>query len=162
MSTNLWMKVRNISFKYKVTALAILLGVVPIGSIGLLNYQQARHSAQQQTIKTQKTRAQDIADRLNRFIFERNGDVQILSALPIFADTKVAASISLATKNQLLDRFISSYQVYDSIAVFDLKGNLISQSKGQPLTKINDLDRQYFQDAVKTGKTVISAPEPSR
>jgi methyl-accepting chemotaxis protein len=162
MSTNLWMKVTTLSFKYKVTALAIAIGVIPVASIGILNYEQARNSSQQQTIKTQKARAQDIADRLNRFIFERNGDIQILSALPIFTDPKVAAISSPATKGQLLDRFVTSYQVYDSIAAFDIKGNLISQSKGEPLVKINHLNRQYFQDALKTGKAVISAPEPSR
>ncbi len=162
MSTNLWMKVTTISFKYKVTALAIAIGVLPISLIGVLNYDQARNYGQQQTIKIQKARAQDIADRLNRFIFERNGDIQILSALPVFVDSKVAAITSVTTKGQLLDRFVTSYQVYDSIAVFDIRGNLIAQSKGEPLTKINHLNRQYFQDALKTGGTVISAPEASK
>lgn len=162
MSTNLWIKLANISFRSKVTALAIAVGVVPIGSIGLINYSQSSYSAQQQTIKTQKARAEAIAERLNRFIFERNGDIQVLAALPIFVDTKLATTASPASKTKLLDQFVSSYQVYDSIAVFDLKGDLIAQSKGEPLTKINHFNRQYFQDALKTGGAVISSPEPSR
>jgi Methyl-accepting chemotaxis protein (MCP) signalling domain/Cache domain len=95
-------------------------------------------------------------------VFERNGDVSILASLPVFINPKVAAITSVESKSQLLDRFVSIYQVYDSIAVFDIKGNLIAQSKGESLTKINHLQRQYFQDALKTGKTVISAPESSR
>jgi methyl-accepting chemotaxis protein len=156
MSTNLWTNISNPSFRTKATAIAITVGITPILAIGTINYLQVRHTSQQQEIGIQKSRAQAVADKLNRFIFERNGDVQILSALPVFADAKVAAIASDATKTKLLDRFVTSYQVYDSIATFDLKGNPIAQSQGTKLG--NHFDRQYFQQALKTGKTVISAP----
>jgi methyl-accepting chemotaxis protein len=162
MSTNLWTKVNNLSFKTKSIVLAIALGILPTVTIGTIEYFQIRNSTQQQAAKIQKARSNAIADKLNRFVFERNGDVSVISALPIFANPKVAA-ISLATeKNDLLDRFVATYLVYDSIAVFDIKGNLVAQSKGESLTKINHANRQYFVDAVKTGKTVISAPEASK
>jgi Methyl-accepting chemotaxis protein (MCP) signalling domain/Cache domain len=162
MSTNLWTKVNTLSFKTKSILLAIILGVLPIATVGTLNYVQVRSSIQQKAVEDQAKRAVSVADKLNRFMFERNGDVTILSSLPIFANARVAALTSVAEKNQLLDRFVEDYQSYDSIAVFDIKGNLIAQSKGESLTKINHLQRQYFQDAIKTGKTVISAPEPSK
>jgi methyl-accepting chemotaxis protein len=162
MSTNLWTKVSTLSFKTKTTLLAIAVGIIPVAAIGTLNYVQIRNASQQQAIVTQKARAESIADKLNRFVFERNGDVSVISTLPVFTDPKVATITTAASKNQLLDRFVNIYQVYDSIAVFDIKGNLIAQSKGESLTKINHFQRQYFQDAVKTGKTVISSPEPSK
>ncbi len=162
MSTNLWTKVSTLSFKTKATLLAIAVGITPIVVIGTLNYFQVRKASQQQAIKTQTARAEAVADKLNRFVFERYGDASILSTLPVFADAKVAAITSIESKGKLLDRFVSAYQVYDSIAVFDIKGNLIAQSKGESLTKINHFQRQYFQDALKAGKAVVSAPEPSR
>jgi methyl-accepting chemotaxis protein len=162
MTTNLWTKVTVPSFKNKVTLIAIAVGVIPAILIGGLNYNQVANRDRQQTIKIQKSRAEAIADKLNRFVFERNGDVEIISSLPIFTDTKISGITSPQSKSQLLDRFVTSYQVYDSIAVFDIKGNLIAQSKGESLTKINHLQRQYFQDALKTGKTVISSPEVSK
>ena len=160
MSTNLWTKVNTSSFKTKATLLAIAVGIAPIVAVGTLNYVQVRNISQRQTIETQTARAADIADKLNRFMFERNGDVSVLSALPTFADSKVAAITSAASKSQLLDRFVTSYQIYDSIVVFDLKGNPIAQSQGIKLG--NHFDRGYFQSALKTGKTVISDPQTSK
>jgi methyl-accepting chemotaxis protein len=162
MSTSLWTKVNTFSFRTKSTLLAIAVGIVPIAAIGTLNYLQVRNTIQQQAVKTQGARAAAVADKLNRFVFERNGDIQILSSLPVFADSKVSTITSVESKHLLLDRFIEAYQAYDSIAVFDITGKLVAQSKGESLTKINHANRQYFKDAVKTGKAVISAPEPSR
>ncbi len=162
MATKLWTKVTTLSFKTKVILTAIALGVTPITVIGILNYAQIQNTTEQRTIEAQKERATSVADKLNRFVFERNGDVVVLSSLPIFTNPKVAAVTSLQDKTNLLDKFVNIYQVYDSIAAFDLQGNLIAQSKGESLTKVNHANRQYFKDAIATGKTVISAPEPSK
>ncbi len=160
MPTKFWNKVSTLSFKTKATLLAIGLGTIPIVATGTFNYLQIRSTIEQQTIKTQTARAESIADKLNRFIFERNGDIEIMSALPLFTDPKLSASASVATKASILDQFVTSYRVYDSVAVFDLKGEPLVQSKGAKLT--NHLDRQYFQSVLKTGKTVISDPELSK
>jgi hypothetical protein len=162
MPTNLWTKVNTFSFRTKATLLAISLGIIPITVTGTISYLQIRNTIEQQTIKTQTIRAEAVADKLNRFIFERNGDVEVLAALPFFTNPKVAAITSIADKAAILEQYIKSYLVYDSIAAFDIKGNLIAQSNGESLTKINHLKRQYFQDVLKAGKTVISSPEPSR
>jgi methyl-accepting chemotaxis protein PixJ len=95
MSTNLWTKVNTLSFKTKSILLAISLGTVPAISIGVINYFQINNASQQQAVKTQKARVASIADKLNRFIFERNGDVSVMSSLPIFATAKVAAITSV-------------------------------------------------------------------
>jgi hypothetical protein len=150
----------SLSFKTKATLMAVALGVLPVATIGTLNYLQISNANEQQTTKTQSERAALIADQLNRFMFERNGDVETLASLPIFVDPKVAAVASPQSKAQLLDRFVASYRVYDSIAAFDLNGNPIVQSQGERLG--NHLDRPYIQQALKTGKTVISSPEISK
>ncbi len=155
-------KWNKLSFKTKATLLAIALGMAPIAVIGVLSYAQINTALQQQLEQNQKARAADVADKFNRFIFERNGDVETLAAQPVFNNPKLAAIASAEDKGKLLTQYVESYQVYDSIAAFDIEGKLIAQSKGESLTKINHLKRQYFQDVLKTGKTVISSPEPSR
>lgn len=162
MSTKLWTKISSPSFKTKATLLAIAIGIVPIATVGTLNYLQVRNEIQQKVVAEQGKRAASVADKLNRFVFERNGDVEILSSLPVFADLQVSTITSPQSKNLLLDRFVEAYQAYDSIAVFDITGKLVAQSKGESLTKINHANRQYFKDAVKAGKAVISVPEPSK
>ncbi len=154
--TSKWNK---LGLKTKVTLLSIALGLAPIGLIGGFSYIQIDNALKEQTAASQKSRAIEIADKFNRFIFERNGDVETLATQPIFADSKAAAITPVADKAKLLDQYVSSYQTYDSIAFFDLKGNPIAQSKGAPLK--NHLDRAYFQAVLKTGKTVISDPEIS-
>jgi methyl-accepting chemotaxis protein PixJ len=155
--TNKWSK---LSLKTKVTLLATILGLAPIAAIGALSYHQIDGALRTQTAQEQKTRAIEIADKFNRFIFERNGDVEVLASQPVFADAKLAALTSQEAKVKLLDQYISSYQIYDSIAFFDLKGNTIAQNKGAALT--NHLDRKYFQEVLKTGKTVISEADKSK
>ncbi len=150
----------RLSFKTKATLIAIALGIAPIAAIGTLSYLQISTALRQQTTQSQKARAAAIADKLNRFIFERNGDVETLAAQPIFANPKLSASVSTEDKAKLLDQYVTSYQVYDSIAIFDLKGNPLVESKAPPLS--NHLDLKYFQEVLKTGKTVISDPELSK
>ena len=122
MATNLWAKVSTLSFKAKATLLSVGLGITPIAIIGTLSYVQVYTAAKQQTIKTQKVKAATVADKLNRFIFERNGDVQILSSLPVLASAKISAVASVEDRTRLLNQFISSYVIYDSIAAFNLQG----------------------------------------
>jgi methyl-accepting chemotaxis protein len=162
MSTNLWTKVNTFSFKNKIILITIAVAIVPILTIGTIDYLQINSAVQQQNIKAQKARVEAIADKLNRFVFERNADVETLASQPIFTDSKLAATVSTESKTKLLDRYISSDRVYDSIVAFDLQGNPIVQSKGGALSKLNNLDRQYFQDVLKTDKTVISSPEMSK
>jgi methyl-accepting chemotaxis protein PixJ len=156
-STSKWSK---LSLKTKGTLLATLLGLIPIAAIGTLSYSQINSALREQITREQKVRAEAIADKFNRFVFERNGDVEAFAAQPIFADPKVLAVTPPESKAKLLDKYIEIYQVYDSIAAFDLKGNPISQSKG--ITLGNHIDRPYFQEVLKTGKTVISSAQVSK
>jgi Methyl-accepting chemotaxis protein (MCP) signalling domain len=160
MSTNLWTKVNTLSFKTKAVLVAIAIGTTPIVLIGATNYLQVSNANKQQAVKNERERAELIADKLNRFIFERNGDVTILSTLPIFTDPKVTAITSAESRSQLLDRFIAIYGVYDNIAIFDLKGDPVVQSKGSKLS--NHFDRKYIQEVFKTGKTVTSEASISK
>ena len=161
MSTNLWLKANTLSFKTKVTLLAIAVGVTPIVITGTFSYIQIRQGIENQTTKSQIAKAESTSDKLNRFIFDRHGDIEVLAVLPVFADAKISSIATTETKSRLLNQFVTSYRIYDSIAAFDLNGKLIAQSSGEPLTK-NHLQRKYFQDVLKTGKTVISDPEPSQ
>lgn len=150
----------NLGFRTKATFIGILLGVLPIAAVGSFSYFKISETLKQESTTTQIARAKAVADKLNRFIFERNGDAEALAAQPVFADAKLSATATAQNKADLLNKYVEIYQVYDSIAVFDLKGNLISQSKGAVIG--NHSDRQYFQEVLKTNKTVISSPQQSK
>jgi methyl-accepting chemotaxis protein PixJ len=150
----------KLGLKSKATILAIAIGTIPVVVIGTFAYLAASPPIRQEVADTQEEQAQEISDKLNRFLFERYGDIQILASLPILRNSKVSAITTPKDKQAILDGFIASYKVYDSIAVFDLAGNPIVQSSGTDLG--NHSDRSYFQEALKTGKPIISKAEKSK
>jgi methyl-accepting chemotaxis protein len=93
-------------------------------------------------------------------MYERYGDIQTIAGLEAFANPKVQAATSRQEKQVLLDRYVQAHKMYASIAVFDLKGDVIAQSKGESLK--NHSDRDYFQAALKTDRAVISQPTASK
>jgi methyl-accepting chemotaxis protein PixJ len=149
-----------VSLKTKAAIFAILMGVIPVGLIGGLSFFQISEFTTKQIKTSQQERATALADKLNRFLFERYGDVEVLAGQPIFAEAKISAAVVKAEKNKLLDQYVESYLVYDSIAVFDIQGNPLAQSKGKELG--NHADREYFQQVLATGKTYVSKPETSK
>ena len=148
---------KSFSLKTKATIFAALMAIVPASLVGALSVWQTNSFTDQQVRTSQKERAAAIADKMNRFVFERFGDVEIMAALPIFTDAKVAADMTLEQKSQLLNQYRDTYLVYDSIAAFDLQGNVLVQSKGASL--VSPANSEYFKQTVASGKTYISKPE---
>ncbi len=148
------------SIKAKATLLAVALGTIPAAAIGGSAYLLSSQAITSQVSSAETARAVGMADKVNRFMAERYSDIKTLSELPAINNPKVISVVSPSEKNALLDQFIKNYGVYDSIAVFDLNGNVIAQSAGSAVS--NHKDRSYFQEALKTGQAVISQPEKSK
>lgn len=147
----------RLKLQTKATALAIAIGTLPVLAIGSLAYQVASQSVANKISALQQTETEGLADKVNRFMIERYSDIQVLASLPILRNPNVKAVVPRSEKQEVLDKFIESNKVYDSIAVFDLNGDLILQSAGEPLTKHSD--RDYFQVAVKSDRPFISQPQ---
>jgi methyl-accepting chemotaxis protein len=144
---------QKLNLKVKTTTIAICLTTIPVVGISSIAYHFASKSLEKEKIETEQILTSQMADKINRFMFERYGDVQVLAKLPVF--TKAGASGQ--EKASILDYYVATYGVYSHIAAFDVKGNVWFQSKGAPLK--NHLNRSYFQQALKTGEPVISSPE---
>jgi methyl-accepting chemotaxis protein PixJ len=149
----------GLSLRTKATAIAITLGVLPIMSIGAITYQIASQQLETQTKAKQETLALLVAQKVNNFMYERYGDIQVLSQLSILTNSQERAQTSLAQKQKILDNYIKSYGFYDSIAVADLNGKTILQSSGEPVTGLGE--RDYFKAVKETKKPVITPPRPS-
>jgi methyl-accepting chemotaxis protein PixJ len=146
-----------LSLRTKATVLAIALGTVPTLAVGGIAYNLASKSVTQQVVNTHQYKAVEAIDKLTRFVFERYGDIQVLANLPIFRNSTLSASISLQDKQKVLTQFAETYQVYDSIAIYGVDGNLIVNG-GREKAPANNADREYFQIALKTGKPYVSEP----
>jgi methyl-accepting chemotaxis protein PixJ len=152
-----WQKLR---LTQKATALAIALGTIPVLLTGFSAYQVANQKFIKEVSNYKIARALGVEDKVKRFMGERYADIQVLAALPFMSNRTVSEKSLLSEKQTVLDTYIEAYKLYDSIAVFDLKGNVIVQSKGNPLP--NHGDRDYFQEVLKTDQPVISKPQISQ
>ncbi len=151
---------KRLRLRTKATVLAIAFGTLPVLGIGALAYHVSSQSITKKISALQQAEAEGLADKVNRFMIERYGDIQILANLPTLTNPSVRTFISQKDKQAELDKFIESYKVYDSIAVFDLNGEPIVQSQGEPLP--NHSDRDYFQAVRQSDRPLISQPQVSK
>jgi methyl-accepting chemotaxis protein PixJ len=156
--SNWWQK---LSLRTKATVLGVALGILPVITIGAFAYYFSSQSLRKEVAVSQKKQAAEVLDKLNRFMFERYGDVQIISRLPVLSNPKIRAITTPEYKTTILEGFKEIYKVYDSIAVFDPAGNLMLQTAGTNF-KGNYSDRAYFQEALKTGKVILNPPSKSK
>lgn len=147
---------QRLGLKTKATVLAISLGVIPVAVIGLVASYIADQSISQKVVENKKALTTQISAKVASYMRERFGDIQIMSSLDVFVDPALRKATSREAKQAALDKFIDAYTIYNSVAFFDLKGNVMAQSSGKALG--NHGDRSYFQAAVKSGKPFISQP----
>ncbi len=146
----------QIPFKTKALALAVALGTIPVVASGMVAYQVANHSFSQVLKGTEKVIVSDVQNKANLFMRDRFSDIQVMANLDIFADPKLRSTTTAAQKAAALNRMQQAYKIYNSIAVFDIKGNPIAQTKGKALG--NHFDRSYIQAAIKANGPVLSQP----
>lgn len=146
-----WQRLR---ITQKVTAWAIALGTIPVLLTGFTAYQLANESLAKQISDTKIQRVVGIEETLKRFMRERYGNIQILANLPFLTNPTLRQTTPLAEKRAQLDRYVEAYKIYDTIAVLDLEGNMMIQSKGDPTPNLGD--RDWFKEVLKTDKFVLS------
>lgn len=140
----------------KAAAWAIALGTIPVLLTGFTAYQLANESITKQISDTKIQRVVGIEDTIKRFMQERYGNIQILANLPFLTNPSLRETTPLAEKQAQLNRYVEAYKVYDTIAVLDLEGKMIVQSKGYSTPNLSD--RDWFQEVLKTDKPVLSNP----
>ncbi|MFM7363441.1 MAG: methyl-accepting chemotaxis protein [Cuspidothrix sp.] len=170
---------KNLALKYvskfrlstKSIILSIAVGTLPVLGIGAIAYIFGSNLITKQIITSQETKAISINDTVNSLIQKHHGDIQVLpnffwldkntvpkktpSAQANLVDKVNTIRFNLETKDSL-NRLIKTSKVYDSVAAFDLKGQVIIQSAGETLTPENE--QLYFQEAIRKNTSIISQP----
>ncbi|OWY67122.1 hypothetical protein B7486_33245 [cyanobacterium TDX16] len=147
---------KGLSLRLKTTLAAVAIGTLPVVVTGIAANLIAANmlDAQIELAKQEETAA--MMDKVERFLFERYGDIQALSNLPILRNEKVKQVVSVKDRSQVLTNYAKTYEVYDNIAFIDLNGNNILVSQGVKLGSHKTED--YFQAVLATGKRFISQP----
>lgn len=149
---------KSLSLKTKATLLAIAIGTIPVLATGGAAYYFANKSITKEIISTEELQAEELQDKVGRFIQERRGDIKVMSSLKVLVNPE---KFTFEERSEILKRFYEAYGTYESLAAFDLKGNVVAQSdEGKKLD--NHLDRPYVQEALKTNAIVVSQPTISK
>lgn len=145
-------------FNLRVKTTLILIGISAFStiSVGFIAYNFANRSTLEQIKSAEENTAEKVADKVAFYMRERFGDIQVMSNLSILTNSELRAKTPVKDKQAALDSFIKAYNIYDSVAAFDLAGNVIAQSTGKPLS--NHRDRSYFQAAIAADGPILSQP----
>lgn len=147
---------RRLSLRTKATVLAIAIGTLPVIGIGAIAYSFANRSITKQIISAEETLATTLSQRVTSFMAERTADMQVLSTLPVLTIPNVRDAVSQDEKRGLLERFVEANTVYDSVALFDLNGNVVFQNDRSNILSQGDQD--YFRAALQSNRVSISRP----
>ncbi|WP_055075745.1 methyl-accepting chemotaxis protein [Pseudanabaena sp. 'Roaring Creek'] len=152
---------RSLSLRTKTTLLAVLLSTIPVVAIGGVASYFSSRSLDQSIRETQLKKALAIADKINRFMYSRYGDIQVLAAHPILANRKVQAVMSQAEREAVLNEYAKTYGVYSLVAFAELDGTtpLRSTITQDPAPSIKE--RDFFKAPLATGQPFISQPGKS-
>jgi methyl-accepting chemotaxis protein PixJ len=151
---------QKLSLRTKATIAAIAIGTLPLVAIGTIAYQIADFEITQDILQSKEVRAVGLADKVNRYMFDRLADIRTMADQPYFANAALRATKTAPEKSALLNQIQAAYVgTYTSIAVFDLEGNVIAQTSGKKLD--NHLNRPYIQDALKANAAVFGQPSIS-
>jgi twitching motility protein PilJ/methyl-accepting chemotaxis protein PixJ len=148
------------SIRAKALALAIAIGTIPVLGIGTFAYFSTAQGVEKQNFGYLQTNTQDLLDKLVLFMDERYKDIQVYSSLAIFTDPKVSKATPTERKNELLNQYVKSSGVYNSIAVTDVKGDYLYKSDAETLDNASGLD--WFEAVLKTDRPFISEPRVSK
>lgn len=157
VAKNPWWQTKSIRFKTTVVAIAI--GTIPTIALSSIAYYFTAHSITREVTAAKKTLVADLQNQVNVFMRDRKSDIQVMANLDIFTDPQLRNMVTAEEKSAALQKIQDAYQIYNSIAVFDAKGDFIAKTDGKSLG--NHLNRGYIQAALKADGPIISEPRIS-
>ena len=141
-------KIKHNSIQFKIMLFLILPAVALFFAAGILTYKNTQKVVKISKENELMTLSRETANKIDRFLSERYGDIEVLSNSPLLKNK----SISEEFKYQYINSVKSAYGSYNYIALTDSKGKIIKVSGSMGNDSIY---MKYVQKSLK-GKIVIS------
>ena len=151
---------QDLGLRTKTTIVSVAAITIPLLAIGGFSYYFVAQDITNTTKQSKVIRTSGMAYRVAYFMRERYGDIQVLAQLSFLTNPKVQALLPASEQKAILENYLKSYLVYDSIAVYRLDGSLVIDASSEP-PPTNIAKRPYFQTTVSTDRPFISQPEAS-
>ena len=121
----------------KLVTLFCIFGVVPMAAVGMIAFNSAEGMKEKVGARFQAA-SQGIADKVDRNLFERYGDVQafgyndVVHRVSQWYDPTPYNSVSMA-----MNKYVAAYGIYDLTILVDTKGDVIAvnnkNAQGEPI-----------------------------
>jgi nitrogen fixation/metabolism regulation signal transduction histidine kinase len=142
------LKNRFYSIRFKIIALFSLLVLFLFITVSLVFYKSIDATIRKSTEKEYRIITDETANKIERFLFERYGDIQVLANNSIFHNSH----IPLHVKEDYLDKVREAYNTYDYIVLIDKNSNLLISSGTLP----EKTDFKHIFDKTKSLKVFVS------
>lgn len=128
----------------------LLVGLVPLISVGFLAYQRSSQSLNAKTGSFLAAQAHEAIDKIDRNLFERYGDVQMIAFNPKALGDPAGVS-------NAADAYTKAYGFYDLMLAVDLDGRILASSTvtgdGRPINSealrgFSVADTEWFRRTV--------------
>ncbi|MEM6445826.1 MAG: methyl-accepting chemotaxis protein [Cyanobacteria bacterium P01_D01_bin.123] len=149
------------SLQRKATAAALALGILPAALVGSIAVLQSRAVVQSRIKSSQESLLLELTQEVGIYTRDRINEVRDLAQTPILTNPRLIEASTLQDKIGLLNSFIDTYGGYDSVVMFDLKGNPLYQSKSSRPFSGNYSNRPFFQRAIATQEFAFKDPSVS-
>lgn len=106
------------SIKLKLLMYFTVVSMILLLSIGLLFFKSNKTAVKDSKKKELKTLAEETGNKVERFLFERYGDIQVMSVSPVLT----REDFSNSTKLEYIQSVRNAYKTYDYILVTDKNG----------------------------------------
>ncbi|MBW4671144.1 MAG: hypothetical protein KME60_27910 [Cyanomargarita calcarea GSE-NOS-MK-12-04C] len=146
--------VRGTSLRRKTIAFIILIATLPIFGFGALTHYLVKQSISQEISNIKQVSAINIFDNINRFLMVRKREVELFANLDFLTNPKLREITTPVNKQIQLNNWQQIYKIYESIAIFDLNGEVLLQTTGESIP--NQQVQEYFQAVLKTNRPYIS------
>src|SRR6056297_3328925 len=129
---------KNLSLKFKLITIFILIGLIPFGVIALISWNNSKTAIEEQVIDKLQAVQQIKTNQLSSFFDERKGDITVLSenqtlinALKAFKEGHEQGGINSqawkaanASYGQFLEMYVNEYNYYD-LFLIDPEGDVV-------------------------------------
>jgi twitching motility protein PilJ len=149
------------SLRTKAMVVAVTIGTIPVVLVGLTAYFAANQGVVNQIFQNEQVNGNNLQSKLNIFVKQYYDNTILLANLNAFANPKIRDLFTPAEKEQILNNYLKTFQVYDSIVLYDLNGKLIAKSEGE-VNFETVVTADYTQAVMQTDRPVIVEPRPSK
>ena len=153
---------RFTSLRTKAIAVALALGTIPVVLVGTISYFAASQGLKQQIIENEQVNANDLQDKLNLFIEDAYTNTILMSTLNFLTVPKVRDLFSREDKDEILNRYLKTFDYYDSIIVYDPRAKKIIAASDGEYNPDNLWTTEYSEAVMKTDRPFIADPRTNK